>query len=199
MTQVIEELYSDDNWYKAEIQSRDDDVLEVVIFKWTHEIVPDYGEVCPPFWARVAGGPSITHSLSTARALGVEELSRLSGSVGWKSSWSCPDDENEEVFEFTPGAEEASEGVNQYEDTSESHPLELLRSIASMTLFLTVLAFLLFVSPFVWWFYDPAWAIGAAITSVVLSGLIPFRHFFEAILFVNLIYCAFAVGKLIFF
>ncbi len=199
MTQVIEELYSADNWYKAEIRDRDDDVLEVVIFKWTHEIVPDYGEVCPPFWERVAGGPMFTNSPSTARSLGVEELKRLSGSEGWKSTWSHPDQEHEELIDVTLGVKEESQGVDQNVDVSESHLLVILRGIAIMTLFVTVLAFLLVVSPVVWWFYGPAWAIGAAIVSVVLSGLIPFRHFFEALLLMNIIYCAFAVGKLIFF
>lgn len=93
MTETIEELFSTDNWYKAQIRRRDDGLLEVITFKWTYEVVPDCGEVCPPFWARVAGGPSLTDSLSTTRTLAEEELKRLSGSTGWKSTWSRPDSE----------------------------------------------------------------------------------------------------------
>jgi hypothetical protein len=199
MTQVVEEFYSADSWYKAEIRGRGDDVLEVVIFKWTYEIIPAYGEVCPPFWERVAGGPVLTNSLSTARSLGVEELIRLSGSVGWKSTWNRPDQEREESIEVTPGAEEESEGINQNGDASGSHSLELLFGIIGMTLFVTLLAFSFFVSPVVWWFYGPAWAIGGAIAAVVLFAFSPFRDLFAAVLLVNIIYCAFAVGKLIFF
>lgn len=89
MTETIEELYSADNWYKVEISRRDDGVLEVVTSKWTHEIVPGYGEVCPPFWEKV-WGPSYTDTLVTARKLAIEELQRLSGSSAWKSAWTEP-------------------------------------------------------------------------------------------------------------
>ncbi len=199
MTQVIEEFYSADNWYKVEIRGRGNDALEVVIFKWTHEIVPEYGEVCPPFWRHVTSGPLLTNSPSTARSLGMEELERLSGSVGWNSTWNVPDQEREELIEVTPGVEEESEGVHQNGDASESHSLELFYGIVGITLFVTVLAFLFLVSPVVWWFYGSAWAVGVAIASVVLSAFIPFGHLTEAVVLVNIIYCAFAVGKLIFF
>lgn len=199
MTQPIEELYSSDGWYKAEIQRRGDGVIEVGIFKWTQDIVPDYGVAGPPFWEPVPGGPVLADSHSTARPLCVEELERLSGSAGVKSVWSRPELEHRRPPGTAPRGEAQSQELSLEGDASECSRLESLRGPVSMIMFLAVLLSSLSVSPVVWWLYGPGWAIGAAIASALIFGFTPFIHLFKAVLFINLILCVCALGKLLFF
>ena len=154
MVQTIEEFYSGDNWYKAEILGRSEDVVEVVVFKWTHEIVPGYGEVCAPFWERVAGGRMLADSLPAARSVGVEELERLSGSAGCTTTWTRPGQAKEGVIEAAPRVERGS-WVHSHEDAAEPYRLERLRGIVGMASFVAVLAVLFIASPVLWWLFGP--------------------------------------------
>jgi hypothetical protein len=64
--------------FKAVISQRDDGMIEVTTYKWTHEFAPDYGEVCDPFWEKL-NGPSFVDTLETGFAVATEQLRNCSG------------------------------------------------------------------------------------------------------------------------
>jgi len=82
-------LYSIDDLHMVTIQARGDELLNVTTYKWTHEVIPGYGEVCDPFWESVSG-PSITDNLETAIKLVKEEFQRLTGNENFKEIWNEP-------------------------------------------------------------------------------------------------------------
>ena len=197
MLQVIEEFYSPDNLYKAEIREHGDGLLEIIIYKWTHENVPEQGEVCPPFWKRVSGGPSLTDSPVTARSQAKEDLQRFSGTVGFKTRWSRPDLEQEKSGGAAAGTVEGSD-LHQHDSGVPRYDQEgLYERVAGFSQFITVLALFLLVSPVVWWFYGPVWAIGTAISSIILFAITPFRGLLSAVLIVNILYCGIILVTLI--
>ena len=73
MGEVIKEIISPSGKHKAIIRKRDDGNFEVEYFKFTHEIVPGYGEVCEPFWEPIAG-KSLVDSLYNAEKVAIDEL-----------------------------------------------------------------------------------------------------------------------------
>jgi len=73
MGEVIKEIISPSGQHKALISKRDDGNFEVEYFKFTHEIVPGYVEVCEPFWEPI-WGKSLVDSLSGAEKVAIEEL-----------------------------------------------------------------------------------------------------------------------------
>lgn len=73
MAIILKEVLSADSEYKAEIRRRADGLLEVEIYRWTHEYVPDYDEVCGPFWEPISG-PSLTDEFETAQQIAAGEL-----------------------------------------------------------------------------------------------------------------------------
>ncbi len=82
----------------------------------------------------------------------------------------------------------------------EGPPLrDLISGVIGIILIVTLLAGAILASPVVWWFYGPLWAIGTAITSVILFGLTPFNHFLEPVMLVNIMYCLLAAGQFLFF
>jgi hypothetical protein len=91
MNKEILTLYSNDDLYMVSIESRGDETLSVTTYKWTHEIVPGYGEVCDPFWEPISG-PSITDNIETSKKLAEEEFQRLTGQKGFKEIWKEPKD-----------------------------------------------------------------------------------------------------------
>jgi hypothetical protein len=82
--------YSMDNCYRVSITKGMDGNLRVTTSKWTHEIVPGYGEVCDPFLEDI-GVPSITDTLDTATAIAEDEFYRLTGDKTHKKTWTNPD------------------------------------------------------------------------------------------------------------
>jgi hypothetical protein len=83
-------LYSINNSYRVSITEETDGNLRVTTSKWTHEIVPGYGEVCDPFWEDISG-PSITDTLETAKTIAEDEFRRLTGNKNHKAKWTDPD------------------------------------------------------------------------------------------------------------
>jgi len=169
--------------------------------------VQGYGEVSPPFWERLPGGPSITDGLSSARARAVEELQCHSGSVGCNTTWSPP---VTEAFtsqasapsvptQVTPVFEEQLENVHGRPEASEPPQTELLAGIVGMSLLVSLFGVSLVASPVVWWLYGPVWAICTAVAAVVLFAVTPFRDLIAAILLVNFVWCVLAAEYLVFF
>ena len=68
----------------------------------------------------------------------------------------------------------------------------------AFTLLVGTLLTCLLGSPIVWWLYGPLWAIGAAIASLILIALAPFKGFIELVVLANLLYGALAVLRLLF-
>ena len=71
---LVEELSGKNSAFKAMIHRRDDGLLQITVWKWTHEVVPGYGEVCEPFWENITDGLSVTDTVESARDIAREEL-----------------------------------------------------------------------------------------------------------------------------
>jgi hypothetical protein len=71
----LRELVSSDGEWKAEIWERADGTLQVRLFRWTDEDVPDYGRVAS-FWEEIGEHVSITDSLDIAMKIASELLHR---------------------------------------------------------------------------------------------------------------------------
>jgi len=84
------DLFSVDNRYMVSIKKGTDGNLRVATFKWSHEIIPEFGEVCGPFWEEVCRA-SITDTLETAIAIAEDEFYRLTGDKTFKKNWIDPD------------------------------------------------------------------------------------------------------------
>jgi len=70
---IVKEYISANAQYKVSIFHRGDGLFEIITFRWTHEIVPGYGEVCAPFWESFTT-PSLTDDLMIAEKIAKEEL-----------------------------------------------------------------------------------------------------------------------------
>ena len=71
---LVEELSGENPDFKAMIHSREDGLLQITVWKWTHEVVPSYGEVCEPFLENITDGLSVTDTVDSARDLAREAL-----------------------------------------------------------------------------------------------------------------------------
>lgn len=71
MAEVVEELFSPNRWWKAQICRRQDGTYRIELANW----VDDEGE---RFWAQVSTTGSITDSLEIARNLARDLLNRHS-------------------------------------------------------------------------------------------------------------------------
>lgn len=89
----ILDLYSINNCFRVSITEGIGGNLRVTTWKWTHEIVPGYGEVCDPFWEDISG-PSITDAIETATTIAEDEFRRLTGNKNHKNTWTNPDSKN---------------------------------------------------------------------------------------------------------
>jgi hypothetical protein len=80
LNRLIKEIIGPDGKYKAIIELRKDRTYEINILKFTHEIVPGYGEVCDPFWEPVSDTTkSIVDTLSNAEKIAKEKIEEISG------------------------------------------------------------------------------------------------------------------------
>lgn len=73
MTDVLEELVSEARTHKVEIVRRADGNLQILLFKWWEECVPEYGEV-DEFWVQVRIPATLTDDIERARVIGRELL-----------------------------------------------------------------------------------------------------------------------------
>jgi len=73
MTGLPEERASESGTHKVKIVRRADGLLQLHLFKWCEEWVPDHGKVAE-FWADVRIPATITDDLERARAIGHELL-----------------------------------------------------------------------------------------------------------------------------
>ena len=78
---IVEEIFSTNRSYKATIVRLEDGNHEVTVYKFTEEIVPEYGDVCEPFWERVSLMRMLVGTISEARLVAIEELSSISGEI----------------------------------------------------------------------------------------------------------------------
>ena len=76
---MVKEIFSPSRTFKAVIERLDDGNHEVSVFKFTHEVVPGYGEVCAPFWESVSRMKTLAGTLPEAERIAAEELVSLSG------------------------------------------------------------------------------------------------------------------------
>jgi hypothetical protein len=74
---ALEEMRSPSGAWRVEIRRRDDGNLQVVLMRWTDEVVPDHGRIAS-FWSEVGTAVSITDSIETARDI-ARELLRMHG------------------------------------------------------------------------------------------------------------------------
>ena len=73
MRTLVEEAKSPMGAWKAEICRRDDGTFQVLLKRWTEEVVADYGKVAS-FWSDVRTAVSITDSIDAARNIAGELL-----------------------------------------------------------------------------------------------------------------------------
>lgn len=73
MNELVEETTSPKAQWKTEIRRRPDGTLQVHLFHWTDEDVPDYGRVAS-FWSEVHTAVSIADDLNRARAIAADLL-----------------------------------------------------------------------------------------------------------------------------
>ena len=78
---IAEEIFSTSRNFKATIERLDSGNHEVTVYKFTHEIVPGYGEVCEPFWEKVSPMRILAGTISEAKSVAIEELASISGEV----------------------------------------------------------------------------------------------------------------------
>ena len=79
MGSVIEEIYSVDGWYKAQISERNDHNFQVSIHKWSIEIDDSGQPICPPFWSDITQIISFSDTLDKARKIAEEKLRNVCG------------------------------------------------------------------------------------------------------------------------
>lgn len=75
MSELVEETLSLRARWKTEIRRRADGTLQVHLFRWCDEDVPDYGRVAS-FWSEVSPTVSITDDLHTARSIAADLLAQ---------------------------------------------------------------------------------------------------------------------------
>jgi len=108
------DLYSINNRFMVSISTGSDGNLRVTTYKWTHEIVPGYGEVCDPFWEQVCRS-SITDTLEKAITIAEDEFKRLTGNKAFKKSWFNPDDqERMSLIDIVQNINEQDDGMTIY-------------------------------------------------------------------------------------
>lgn len=78
MTELIEELASETRTHKVEIVRRADGNLQILLFMWWEECVPDHGKI-DEFWNEVHIPTTITDDIERARAIGRELLRAHAG------------------------------------------------------------------------------------------------------------------------
>jgi hypothetical protein len=66
-------IVSDCGRYKVEIERRAANLLEIIAYKWTEEVVPGYGKI-GVFWERIPQNFTFTDTLETAQKLALEKL-----------------------------------------------------------------------------------------------------------------------------
>jgi hypothetical protein len=90
MGSIIEEIYSFDGLYKAQISERNDNNFQVTIHKWSLEIDDSGQLVCPPFWSDITQIISFSDTFDKARKIAEEKLKNVCGCKDFTSIWQEP-------------------------------------------------------------------------------------------------------------